>query len=159
MPLMIEDARVLQAAEVIADNVWKRVGRWGPFARDTVGQHLAEAVDSIGASVAQAYGRIDTAGVLACLYVARGGLFETKYWLNRARSRELLEAEAAEAYAHELAELARQLNGLLVATRQQRAAEAKAPRAVRDISTDYSAPEDLSLALFSPDDLAWLSSS
>jgi four helix bundle protein len=159
MPLTIEDARVLQAAEVIADNIWKRVARWGPFARDTVGQHLVEGVDSIGAMVAQAYGRIDPAGVLACLYGARGGLFETKYWLNRARSRELLEAEAAEAYANELGELARQLNGLLTATRQQRAAEAKAPRAVRDISTDYAAPDDLSMPLFSPDDLAWLSRS
>jgi four helix bundle protein len=157
MPLAIEDSRVLQAAEVIADNVWKRVARWGPFARDTVGQHLVAAVDSIGANVAEAYGCVDSAGILAFLYAARGSLFETKYWLNRARSRELLEAEAVEAYANELADLARQLNGLLATTRQQRAAEGKTPRAVRDIGTDYTAPDDLAPALFSTDELTWLS--
>jgi hypothetical protein len=92
------------------------------------------------------------------MYYARGSLFETKYWINRARVRELLEAETALAYASELTDLARKLNALLAVTRQQRSTESQPPRAVRDDVSAYSSVDDGSDALFSSDDLTWLSS-
>jgi four helix bundle protein len=156
MPLALEDLRVLKVAETICDNLWKRVAHWGPFARDTVGKQLVEAADSVGANIAEAYGRFHFGEKLTFLYYARGSLFETKYWLNRARARELLEAEAVQTYATELTDLARQLNVLLAVTRQQRAKDSQTPRAIRDDVTDYAAAEDTTDALFSPDDLAWL---
>jgi four helix bundle protein len=158
MPLAFEDLETLKAAEVICDNLWKRVAHWGPFARDTVGKQLVEAADSVGANVAEAYGRFHIGEKLTFLYYARGSLFETKYWLNRARARELLEAETVQAYATELTELARQLNALLAVTRQQRMKESEPPRTVREDTSDYTSLDDGSGALFSPDDLSWLSS-
>jgi four helix bundle protein len=158
MPLAFEDLETLKAAEVVCDNLWKRIAHWGPFARDTVGKQLVEAADSVGANVAGAYGRFHFGEKLTFLYYARGSLFETKYWINRARARELLEAETVQAYATELTALARQLNALVAVTRQQRNKDNQIPRAVRDDSSDYSSLDDDSHALFSPDDLSWLSS-
>jgi len=57
MVLRFEELRVLQAAEKVADGIWRRVVRWEAFARDTVGNQMARAADSIGANVAEAYGR------------------------------------------------------------------------------------------------------
>jgi four helix bundle protein len=57
MTMALEDLRILQAAEAVCDNLWKRIAHWGPFARDTVGKQLVEAADSIGANIAEAYGR------------------------------------------------------------------------------------------------------
>ena len=158
MTVPLEDMRVLEAAEAVCDNLWKRIAHWGPFARDTVGKQLVEAADSIGANIAESYGRYHFGEKLTFLYYARGSLFETKYWINRARVRELLENETALAYAGELTDLARQLNALLAVTRQQRATESPAPRAVREDGSDYVSDDTNTDALFSPDDLTWLSS-
>jgi four helix bundle protein len=148
----------LRAAEILADNVWKRAVHWGPFARDTVGQRLSEAADSIGANIAEASARPLASETLACLSEARGSLFVTKYWLNRAQARELIDAETAASYASELADLARLLNALVASTREQCAQANQPSRAVRDGGADYAADEDLPEVLFSLDDLAWLGS-
>jgi len=156
MTVAFEDLETLKAAETICDNLWKRIAHWGPFARDTVGKQLVEAADSVGANIAEAYGRFHYAEKVTFFYYARGSLFETKYWINRARTRELLENETALAYATELTNLARQLNALLDATRRQRSKENQVPKAVREEASDYSPIELVSVELFSPDDLAWL---
>jgi len=57
MALQFEELRVLQAAESIADGIWRQVMRWDGFARDVVGRQLARAGDSIGANIAEAFGR------------------------------------------------------------------------------------------------------
>jgi four helix bundle protein len=156
MQLALEDLRILKAAETTCDNLWKRVAHWGPFARDTVGKQLVEAADSIGANIAKAYGRFYYGEKLTFLNYSRGSLFETKYWLNRARARELLEAETVQAYAIDLTDLARQLNALVAVTRQERAKDGQAARTVREDGADYAT--DQLDDLFSPGDLAWLSS-
>ena len=157
MALAFEDLETLKAAEVICDNLWKRVAHWAPFARDTVGKQLVEAADSVGANIAEAYGRFHFGENLTFLYYARGSLFETKYWLNRARARELLEAETVQAYATELTDLARQLNALVSVTRQQRTKDSQPSRTVREDTIDYGLLDDEIAALFSPADLTWLS--
>ena len=75
MPATFEDLRVLKAAEEIADSIWKRVVRWEEFARDVVGKQLARAADSIGANIAEAFGRFHFGEKLQFLYFARGSLF------------------------------------------------------------------------------------
>jgi four helix bundle protein len=53
----LEDLRILQEAEVVADGVWGHVARWEPFARQVVGGQLARAADFVGANIAEAFGR------------------------------------------------------------------------------------------------------
>lgn len=57
MAVVFEELRVLKSAEEVADTVWKEVVRWEDFAKDTVGKQTARAVDSIGANIAEAFGR------------------------------------------------------------------------------------------------------
>jgi four helix bundle protein len=58
MPVQaLEEIEVYKLAEEIADKWWEIVSKWQPFAKDTVGKQLIRAVDSIGANIAESYGR------------------------------------------------------------------------------------------------------
>ena len=85
-----ESLRVYQLAEKIADNVWEIVSNWDFFAKDTVGKQLVNSSDSIGANIAEGYGRGSHADNRKFAKIARGSLFEVKHWLRRAYKRHLL---------------------------------------------------------------------
>ena len=153
MATELEDLKILQAAESISDAVWKRVVQWDEFAKDVVGKQLARSTDSIGANIAEAYGRFNFGEKLQFLYYARGSLFETKYWLNRALTRELLQAEEVKSYAARLSDVARQLNTFASSLKEQHKNTNTQPKAIRESSTEYivDAPP-----LFTDTELTWL---
>jgi four helix bundle protein len=93
MATALEDLKILQIAEHVADEIWKLVIAWDVFVRDVVGGQLARASDSIGANIAEAFGRFNYGEKVQFLYYARGSLFETKYWLNRSVARHLISSE------------------------------------------------------------------
>jgi four helix bundle protein len=158
MPLKFEELRVLQAAEAVADGTWRQVVQWEPLARDVVGKQLARAADSIGANIAEAYGRFHYGEKLQFLYYARGSLFETKYWLNRARERNLMSSAQVQDYVSQLTDLARQLNTFAGDLKAQRAGSRSQSKAVRESPVEYAIdqPGGPSLPLFTQDDLQWL---
>src|SRR3954452_19865321 len=86
----LEDKRVFQRAEQIADRVWDLVAAWDWFTKKTVGAQLVRAADSIGANIAESAGRYHPGDVRNFLYYARGSLQETRFWLRRAERRGLL---------------------------------------------------------------------
>lgn len=86
MAVGLEDLQVLKAAEMIADSIWKRVAQWDDFAKDVVGKQITRSADSIGANIAESFGRYNFGEKLQFLYYSRGSLFETKYWLNRTQT-------------------------------------------------------------------------
>jgi len=136
-PLRFEDLRILQAAEAVADAVWLLVSRWTPFARDAVGIQLVRAADSIGANIAEGFGRFHYGEKLQYAYYARGSLFETKYWLNRAAARDLIPTGDMASYASRLTELARQLNTWAGDLKDQRRGGAGQPGAIRETPPEY----------------------
>jgi four helix bundle protein len=158
MALKFEELRVLQAAEVVSDGIWRLVVGWKPFAREVVGGQMARAADSIGANIAEAYGRFHYGEKLQFLYYARGSLFETKYWLNRARERELIPPALAEDYASQLTDLARQLNGFAANVKAQRRGSQKRAETVREDAIEYVTDDsgDVPMPLFTKENLQWL---
>lgn len=158
MALKFDELRVLRVAEEMADGIWQQVVCWEAFARDTVGKQLAEAADSIGANIAEAYGRFHYGEKLQFLYYARGSLFETKYWLNRALERALMPAAQVQDYASQTTNLARQLNSFTADLKAQKCSSQSRPRAVREPAVEYTLdqPAELPLPLFTDEDLQWL---
>ena len=155
----MEDVRALQTAEAIADSIWARVVKWDEFAKDTIGKQLARAADSIGANIAEAYGRFHYGQKIEFLYYARGSLFETKYWLNRVLQRNLMPAGEAQKYAKELAGLAIGLNLFVKDLKSQRESKPTA-RTLREETGMYEVetPPEMPSAIFTSDELAWLES-
>jgi len=157
MALKFDELRVLQIAETVADRVWHQVVGWKPFARDTVGKQLAEAADSIGANIAEAYGRFHYSEKLQFLYYARGSLFESKYWLNRASERNLMPSAQAQEYAVQLTDLVRQLNTFAADLKAQRQSSHSPAKAIREPAAEYVTgnTEGTFLPLFTQEEIEW----
>lgn len=160
MATELEDLRILQSAENIADSVWKRVVQWDEFEKDVVGKQLARSVDSIGANIAESYGRFNYGEKLQFLYYSRGSLFETKYWLNRTLIRGLMQADEVRDYSVRLSDVARQLNAFVGSLKNQRNESKPRSKSVSEPRTQYVV-EDFdsgSKPLFSHSEINWLES-
>ncbi len=122
MPVQpLEEIEVYRLAEEIADKWWEIVSRWSPFAKDTVGKQLIRAVDSIGANIAESYGRYHFAEKIHFLYYARGSLYEAKFFVRRSRTRNLIAQVEFDEMMNDLQTLAPKLNAYINSKKGQRA--------------------------------------
>lgn len=161
MPTSLEDVRVLKSAEQIADAIYKVASRWDGFAKDVVGKQISRAADSIGANIAESFGRYHFGEKIQFLYYSRGSVFETKYWLNRASARELISSTDAQSYITRLTDIARQLNLYISSLKGQRSGEISVAKIIKEGPIDYlisHLPENFPDVLFDETDIAWLES-
>jgi len=105
--------RVYELAEDIADALWSLVLKWTPFERNTVGCQLVRAADSIGANIAEGYGRGSWKDNQRFVRIARGSLNETIHFLRRAFRRRLVTKEQTDLIKPLLDELGPKLNSYL----------------------------------------------
>ena len=158
MSATFEDLRVLKSAEEIADSIWKIVVQWDEFVKDVVGKQMARSADSVGANIAESFGRFNFGEKLQFLYYSRGSIFETKYWLNRTRARGLMEPAQVQEHVNRLTDLARQLNTFARSLKTVRADQKPKSSAMREIQGEYliNGLEDIPNPLFLEDELNWL---
>lgn len=86
----IDSLEIFQLAKKLSNIVWNCASKWSNFPQKTVGIQLVKAADSIGANIAEGYGRHFYAEKLQFFYYARGSLEETKFWISIAKERKLL---------------------------------------------------------------------
>ncbi len=108
-----EGLRVYRLAEDLSDHVWTVVRRWDSLARDTVGKQLIRSADSVGANIAEGYGRGSYQDNRRFVRIARGSLYESRHWLRRAYRRDLLTEEQITTLKAIIENLGPQLNSYL----------------------------------------------
>jgi len=108
-----EELRVYGLAEKLADEVWPIVGQWNAFSRNTVGNQLVRAVDSVGANIAEGCGRGSYQDNRRFVRMARGSLYETRHWLRRAYRRQLLNTTQTKTLKSLIDQLGPKLNAYL----------------------------------------------
>ena len=108
-----EKLEIYQLAEKLADEIWFIVEKWQYFEKDTVGQQIVRSADSIGANIAEGNGRFNYKDNQRFLRIARGSLNETRHWLRRAYTRNLLTKEQIEKLKPIIEKLTLKLNGYL----------------------------------------------
>jgi four helix bundle protein len=86
----LEDLEIYTLSEQFADEIWFIVVGWDYFAKDTLGKQLARSADSIGANIAEGFGRYHYKENKNFCYFSRGSLIETKGWLKKAKTRGLI---------------------------------------------------------------------
>lgn len=104
---------IYELAESLADHVWGIVVDWGRFPRNTVGDQLVRAADSVGANIAEGTGRGCLHDARRFARIAQGSLSEVQHWLRRANKRGLLTDEQTSSLAPVLDELTPKLNAYL----------------------------------------------
>ena len=108
-----EKLEVYQLAVKIAEIVWKMVNGWKHFEKNTLGNQLVDAADSIGANIAEGYGRGSFQDNKRFVRIARGSLNETKHWLKLSYQRQLMREDSVNQLKPLMDELAPRLNAYL----------------------------------------------
>jgi four helix bundle protein len=114
-----QDLQVYQLSERLADDIWKIANGWDIFAKNTICQQIVRSADSIGANIAEGFGRGSYQENKRFVKIARGSLNETQHWLRRAYTRNLLTPEQIKSIQTIINELASKLNSYLNSIGQQ----------------------------------------
>jgi four helix bundle protein len=101
---------VYRLAEELSDTIWDVVRGWDRLAMDTVGKQIIRSADSIGANIAEGYGRGSYQDNKRFVRMARGSLYETRHWLRRSFHRKLLSKEQVDTIKKLVDNLGPQLN-------------------------------------------------
>jgi len=109
----LEDLEIYQLAESFSDEIWFIVLEWDYFAKDTLGKQLVRAADSIGANIAEGFGRYHYKENKNFCYFSRGSLIETKGWINKAKTRELISENLHSEYLNKLSIIHTKLNAYI----------------------------------------------
>jgi len=106
----LSELKVYAKAMDLGERVWELVRRWEQLSRDTVGKQLIRSTDSIAGNISEGFGRYHFKENRNHCYYARGSLFETKTWLQKAKQRNLIDQEEHQRLESELTEMAKMLN-------------------------------------------------
>jgi four helix bundle protein len=111
--MSLENLRVYELSMKLGEEVWTIVSAWDYFQKDTVGKQLMKAVDSIAANISEGHGRYHYKESKNFNYFARGSLFETKTWLTKAASRNMISKDKFQVLMSELDVLGKMLNSYI----------------------------------------------
>jgi len=117
--LTLSDITAYSKAITLNSIIWNIVLKWDIFTKRTVGEQLVKSADSIGANIAEGFGRYFKNDKIRFYYYARGSILETEYWIERAYERQLLQEEAYEKIKHLLSNLPKNINAFIKITRQK----------------------------------------
>lgn len=117
--LQLNDIDAYKTAFNLSNYVWNVVIKWDYFAKNTVGEQLVEAVDSISANIAEGFGRYSKKDKVKFYRYSNGSLKECFDWNQKSKVRKLL-SEAEHNYIFgELNKLPKELNQLIQFTNQK----------------------------------------
>ena len=113
MEKTLETLEVYLVSEVFADKIWDIVMKWDRIAQHTIGEQMIRSSDSIGANIAEGYGRYFFKEKIKFLLYSRGSLLETKSWLRKSNNRKLITTEQFNELHSELSNIHLKLNGFI----------------------------------------------
>ena len=88
--MKLEELKVYEMSMEMGEKIWKIVIKWDYFAKDTLGKQFVKSVDSVAANISEGFGRYHFKDSRNFLYYARGSLYETQTWLEKASNRNLI---------------------------------------------------------------------
>lgn len=111
--MKLEELKVYQVAMEIGEGIYEKATTWDYFDKKTIGGQVVRAADSIAANISEGYGRFTYKETKLFLYYARGSAHETKTWIFKAKSRNLLTREQFEKLVSKIDFCIALINGLI----------------------------------------------
>ena len=109
----LKDLRIYNQSIEIGEKIWNIVITWNFFSKDTVGKQFVRSTDSIAANISEGFGRYHFKDSRNFLFYARGSLYETTTWLNKAYNRKLLKEPEYNDLKAQLKDLGIKLNNYI----------------------------------------------
>jgi four helix bundle protein len=91
--MKLEDLKAYQTAMEIGELVYKIIKSWDYFDKKTMGAQIVRSADSIAANISEGYGRFSYKEEKLFFFYSRGSAHETKTWVQKAGSRDLITVE------------------------------------------------------------------
>jgi four helix bundle protein len=109
----LEDLDIYNLSQKFSDRIWFIVMQWDKFAQFGFGKQITNSADSISANIAEGYGRYFIKENINFCFYSRGSVLETKNWLVKASSRNLITNEEYGSLISELEIIHKKLNGYI----------------------------------------------
>lgn len=117
--LKLDDIKAYTTASEISRLAWALVSKWGWFEKYAVGLQLVKSVDSIGANLAEGFGRYHKKDKERFYYNARGSVFEASHWIKKSLERNIIRKQEAEVLLEYLRALPKEINHLIRFTEEK----------------------------------------
>ncbi|MEK7534723.1 MAG: four helix bundle protein [Patescibacteria group bacterium] len=109
----LEHLEAYKLARKLSKLSWELYEIWEWRIKKIMGDQFIESVDSVGANIAEGYGRFHYLDKVKFYYNARGSLLEFRHWLDVLSERNLIDKIHKADYLNIYKELRMVLNGLI----------------------------------------------
>lgn len=107
------DLEIYQRYESLSDRLWDIVESWHFRYQKRIGDQMLDAVDSVGANIAESIGRGHSRDGCRFLFFARGSLHETEHWVRVSKRRKLIPEQILAGLRVDFVTLAKKLNAFI----------------------------------------------
>jgi four helix bundle protein len=111
--MLLENLQVYKLARKLSQQSWLIYSQFSWQLKKIVGDQFIEAVDSIGANIAEGYGRFHYLDRIKFMYNARGSLLESKHWIELLFERQCLVKKDFNQFINTYNNLAPTLNAFI----------------------------------------------
>jgi four helix bundle protein len=104
---------IYRLALKLSHDTWKLYGVLPKRFQFSIGDQTLRAIDSVGANIAEGYGRYHYRDSIKFYYNARGSLWEAKHWLYLLSKRDLIEEKLYGEMMNDINLLGKKLNNFI----------------------------------------------
>lgn len=118
--MLLSDMSVYGLAVEVGDEIWEIVKNWDSFEKYSVGNQMTRGADSIGANIAEGFGRFHIGEKIKFYYYSRGSVYETQHWIRRSCERELVINQKSVELLEKLDKINKELNKIIKTQKNKR---------------------------------------
>jgi len=105
----------------LSSNIWILYSNLPNDLKYNIGNQVIRSIDSIGANIAEGFGRFHYKDSIKFYYNARGSLWESKHWVYLLKQRELIDEAKYREMIENLEVLGKKLNGFIKSIKDKNA--------------------------------------
>lgn len=113
--IKLEDLEIYRLARQISQSAWEIYESFDWKTRKIIEDQFIRAADSVGANIAEGYGRYHYLDKIKFFYNARASLLETRHWLTLIGERNLVEEKDLSSLLELIKKLHPKLNNFIKA--------------------------------------------
>ena len=117
--MKLTDLEVYNLSIELSDQIWAIYSKMDNQIKFSTGQQIIRSADSVGANIAEGYGRYHFKEIIRFYYISRGSLYETNHWMYLLKRRGLIKQFQYWEYEGLSIKLAIKLNNLIKVSKRQ----------------------------------------